>query len=85
MTPYTGEDCYRVTAKGTDAWIVRHYPTRHTGRPCCTVTVRLTPADQAQAIPDADPFGHAAALHRAYLAIEQKHGRRIVDNNSGGV
>ena len=60
---------------------VRHFPDPVTRRSCCTVTVHLTDADRAKAIPDADPHGEAACLARATTAIEKRHAR-VVDNNA---
>jgi hypothetical protein len=54
---------------------VRHFPDPVTRRSCCTVTVTMTDADRAKAIPDADPHGEAACLARATVAIEKRHAR----------
>lgn len=75
-TDYDAEDCYAVARLEGGGFMVKHYPDRETRRPCCKVKVEITDADRAQAIPDADPQGEAAALHRSYLEIEQRHGRR---------
>lgn len=67
-------DCYSVTHEGGGKYLVRHYPDwDDRTRPCCQVRVTHSAADRAKAIPDADPHGVAACLHRAYLAIEKKH------------
>jgi hypothetical protein len=68
------EDCYKVTPQA-GGFLVQHFPNRKTKRPCCRVDVTVTEADRAQAIPDADPHGDAAALARATKAIERKHAR----------
>jgi hypothetical protein len=71
---YEAADCFKVE-RIPGGFLVRHFPDRETRRSCCTLRIQITEADRAQAIPDADPHGEAAALHRSYLAIEKKHGR----------
>jgi hypothetical protein len=65
-------DCYQVEPDGA-GFLVRHFPNRETRQACCQLRVRITDRDRAQAIPDADPHGAAACLHRAYVAMEKRH------------
>jgi hypothetical protein len=66
------EDCFMVHREA-EGFLVEHFPDRRTKRPCCRVRVKVTAKDRAQAIPDADPHGEAAALARAGKGIEAKH------------
>jgi hypothetical protein len=77
------EDCYMVTRE-EGAFLVRHFPNRTTKKPCCKVRVKVTDADRAHAIPDADPHGECYALARTMKAIERKHAG-ILDKNPAGV
>jgi hypothetical protein len=65
-------DCYTVERESGGAFLVRHFPNRKSKQPCCSLRVRVTEEDRAQAT-GADPFGECAAMHRCYLAMEQKH------------
>ena len=76
-------DCYQVKElEPEQLYEVKHYPDRETRRPCCRVKVRVTDADRAKSIPDADPHGVAAALARCERAIEKKHAGVVVDKNT---
>ena len=74
-------DCFAVKTLAPDLFEVRHYPDYETRKACCRIRVRVNAEDRAQAIPDADPHGVAAALGRVDREIARRHG--IVDNKSG--
>lgn len=73
---YDAEDFYKVD-RVPGGFRVRHFPFKGATSPCCDGRVQVTDDDRAHSIPDSDPHGEAAALHRTYLAIERKHGRGL--------
>jgi hypothetical protein len=68
---YDGRDVYGVTRDGDTARVL-HYPDPDARTPCCKTSVTVTAEDRAA---DPDGLGWCAALHRAYLETERRHGR----------
>ncbi len=68
---YDGRDVYGVTRKDDMAY-VRHYPSPDSKSPCCETSVTVTAEDRAA---DPDGVGWLAALRRARIETERRHGR----------
>lgn len=68
ISPQNHVDVYRVKRLGGGRFYVTH--DRDAGRVCCTREVTVTDEDRRAGL---DTLGEIAALHRAYVAMEEGH------------